>query len=56
MSGEGYEGVLVTMTDLTVVQTMEYGQFELSNGVIVDDSIYHHSSYNEEPLARGSSL
>ena len=51
VTGEGYEGVLVTMTDLTVVQTMEYGQFELSNGVIVDDSIYHHSSYNEEPLA-----
>ena len=51
LTGEGYEGVLVTMTDLTVVQTMEYGQFELSNGVIVDDSIYHHSAYNEEPLA-----
>ena len=52
VTGEAYEGVLVTMTDLTVVQTLEYGQFELSNGVIVDDSIYHHSAYNEEPLAR----
>jgi hypothetical protein len=51
LTGEGYEGLLVTMTELTVVQTMEYGQFELSNGVIVDDSIYHHSSYNTEPLA-----
>ncbi|MBL91763.1 MAG: hypothetical protein CMH56_08145 [Myxococcales bacterium] len=51
LTGEAYEGVLVTMSDLTVTQTLEYGQFELSNGVIVDDSIYHHSAYNEEPLA-----
>ena len=52
VSGEAYEGVLVTFTDVTVTQTLDYGQYELSNGVIADDSIYHHSAYAEEPLAR----
>ncbi len=43
-TAEPYEGVLVTVSAVATTALLDFGQFEVTGGLITDDTIYHYAA------------
>jgi hypothetical protein len=50
VDGEDYEGTLVTLSNVSVESIGDFGQFTLSGGVVVDDTLFRYTAIVGETL------